>query len=191
MSAAKWRPANRDARYARALAFLRSHAAGDIPHPGGTLLEHLEGTRALLDGWGNRPSVCLAGLCHAAYGTDGFAQALIGVDERPALREIIGPASERLVYLYCSCDRGRVYAQVGVERQIAFRDRFTGVAHTPPAELITGFFEITFANELEIARKTPTSLERMRPFLAELFPRCEPFVSREAYDCFAKTLGEG
>ncbi len=44
----------------------RSHS-----HPGGTLLDHLVRTESMLRHWGAPDEVALAGLCHAAYGTDG------------------------------------------------------------------------------------------------------------------------
>jgi hypothetical protein len=39
------------------------------------------------------------GLCHAAYGTDGFSTALLRLDERFMLAEMIGAETEQLVYL--------------------------------------------------------------------------------------------
>jgi hypothetical protein len=45
--------------------------AGEVPHPGGTLLAHLRRTHAPLEAWQARPAVRLAGLCHAFYSTDG------------------------------------------------------------------------------------------------------------------------
>lgn len=177
----------RGSRFALALAFLRGYSADRVPHPGGTLLDHLAGTCALLHAWGSSPWLCLAGLCHAAYGTGGFPRALIGLDQRATLQTIIGSTAERLVYLYCSCDREHLYPRLGDELPPVFKDRFTGSMHTPSTRFRSSFFELTLANELEIARGGPQTLERMRPFLAELFPKCRPFVSRQAYDCFVET----
>jgi hypothetical protein len=59
-------------RVEAAQKLLRARGAGGLPHPGGTLLEHLSRVRAQLAAWGAAPAVQLAGLCHAAYGTDGF-----------------------------------------------------------------------------------------------------------------------
>jgi hypothetical protein len=65
-----------DSATAAAIELLVSRGAHEITHPGGTLLAHLERVHALLDQWGARPALRLAGLCHAFYGTDGFPAAL-------------------------------------------------------------------------------------------------------------------
>src|SRR4051812_28670710 len=44
------------------VASLASYGASEVPHPGGTLLAHLERVHALLGEWGSRPAVRLAGL---------------------------------------------------------------------------------------------------------------------------------
>ena len=59
------------------IAFLKTRSAEQIAHVNGTLLAHLEGTCALLLGWGNPIDLCLAGLCHTIYGTDGFPVQLL------------------------------------------------------------------------------------------------------------------
>jgi hypothetical protein len=59
-------------KYERAVSFLKSHAADRVPHVGGALLPHLEGTCELLQRWGNSAELCLAGLCHTTYGTEGY-----------------------------------------------------------------------------------------------------------------------
>jgi hypothetical protein len=60
-----------------AIELLGRLGAADIPHPGGRLLAHLVRTHDQLAAWDQAPEVCLAGLCHAAYGTDGFPTALL------------------------------------------------------------------------------------------------------------------
>lgn len=63
--------------------FLASLGAATIPHPGGTLLAHLSRVRLKLAEWQASAEVQAAGLCHAAYGTDGFATSLLGTDRHP------------------------------------------------------------------------------------------------------------
>lgn len=43
---------------------------GHIPHPGGDLRSHLGRTYEQLRAWSEPDDVCLAGLTHAAYGTE-------------------------------------------------------------------------------------------------------------------------
>jgi hypothetical protein len=109
---------------------LTSRGAAGISHPGGTLLTHLERVHALLAQWGARPAVRRAGLCHAFYGTDGFATALGDSSRRDELATIIGQEAERLVYFYASCDRRFSYPHLA-ERAGPFKDRFTGTVLCP------------------------------------------------------------
>src|SRR5262245_36232371 len=94
-----------EAEVAAAIALLTERGARELPHPGGTLLAHLRRVHDVLAGWGARPVLRLAGLCHAFYGTDGFATALGELSRRDELAAVIGEDAERLVYLYASCDR--------------------------------------------------------------------------------------
>ncbi|WP_324786422.1 DUF6817 domain-containing protein [Streptomyces sp. H51] len=130
--------------------FLRSRDAADLAHPGGTLLEHLIRVRHRLADWGAPYEVQLAGLCHAAYGTDGFARSLLSLDDRPVLAAVVGERAEALVYLYASCDRAATYPRLGGQRRPVFTDRFTGTGHDPATEDLRAFLEITAANELDV-----------------------------------------
>ena len=93
--------------------FLLGRGACELPHPGGTLYEHLVRVAALLADWGADQDLQVAGLCHACYGTDGYPDALLGLDERPVLTALAGVRAESLVYLYGSCDRAAVYPALG------------------------------------------------------------------------------
>lgn len=135
---------------ARAERFLLDHGADRIDHPGGTLYAHLGRVADRLATWGSSDDVVLAGLCHATYGTDGFATALLPVAERPALAEVIGPAAEAIVYLYASCDRGKTYPDLGGSGAVSFHDRFTGQARPVGADELRNFMAITAANELDV-----------------------------------------
>ncbi|MGW3150033.1 DUF6817 domain-containing protein, partial [Streptomyces sp. NPDC001177] len=98
-----------DRTVAQARALLGQLGADTLAHPGGTLLAHLDRVRERLAVWGARPALRLAGLCHAAYGTDGFPSELLPLDRRPELRAVIGTEAEAIVYFYASCDRKATY----------------------------------------------------------------------------------
>ncbi|MFF9675757.1 DUF6817 domain-containing protein [Streptomyces eurythermus] len=76
-------------------AYLRDRGATRTPHPGGTLLEHLRRVQQLPAEWGASPAVQTAGLCHATYGTDGFAPSLPPHSDRPTLVALIGEPAGR------------------------------------------------------------------------------------------------
>ena len=177
--------------YGEVAAFLESRSAERLPHVQGSLIEHLDGTYGLLKEWGNPPQVCLAGLCHAVYGTDGFAVKLLEVGtEREKLSAVIGPEAESLVYFYASCDRGYLYPLIRESHPIRFRDRFDGRVFVPDATLFAGFMELTFANELDIFRKDPALVDQHRTTFGALFGRSRAFVSPTAFAGFVNVFGE-
>ncbi len=135
----------------RALDFLRSRSADAIAHLAGTLLDHLMATEGILRSWGSSERLCRAGLCHATYGTDGFAPFLVSYDERDILAAVAGIDVEEIVYLYASCDRSSLYPQLSGDGTVRFRDRFLGTTSEPPDALLRDFVDLTLANELEIA----------------------------------------
>jgi hypothetical protein len=160
-----------------ALELLAARGASEIAHPGGTLLAHLRRVHALLEDWNARPALCLAGLCHAFYGTDGFPTALGDPARRDELAGVVGEEAEGLVYLYASCDRDSSYAHL-VDGP--FTDRFTGTVLRPPPGRRRDFAEITVANELDIAQVNPGFRERYGPELRELFTGWGALLSEDA-----------
>ncbi|MBT2419147.1 hypothetical protein J7F01_03285 [Streptomyces sp. ISL-22] len=169
----------------RAESLLRDLGAETVPHPGGTLLTHLRRVRSRLAGWNARPALQLAGLCHAFYGTDGFPTALLPLDRRGELVEVIGAEAESIVYFYGACDREATYPNLAA-RGSDFRDRFTGRSPTPDPRLRRDLAELTAANELDLADHDPAFRERHGADLLALFHRFRPVLSQAAWqDCLA------
>ena len=158
------------------LPWLSSKGAATIAHPGGNLLSHLRRTADRLVEWDAGPSLVLAGLCHAAYGTHGFAVALIPVAERSALARLIGGEAEAIVYAYCSVDR--MHGLPGVDGVgVTVRDRFTGAETTPSPEVLRQLIELSSANELDVLLHVP---EAARPQVAAWLSRCSRLASPRA-----------
>ncbi|MFI1283626.1 DUF6817 domain-containing protein [Streptomyces sp. NPDC020858] len=173
----------------RAVAWLRELGAQDLAHPGGTLLAHLERVRELLASWGARPALRQAGLCHAFYGTDGFGAALLPLDRRAGLAEVIGDEAEAIVYLYAACDRAASYPTFTCEEAV-FRDRFTGLVHSPAMELRRDFAELSAANEVDLARVDPAFRQAWGGDLLALFGRFRGLLSEPAWrECQAVLSG--
>jgi hypothetical protein len=123
------------------------------------------------------------GLCHACYGTDGFAGALLKVPERPRLVDVIGVEAEALVYLYGSCDRAHVYPQLD-HALVEFKDRFTGVSTKPHQESLRAFAEITAANELDVVHNNPVIAAEHGAALQSLFLRARSLLSPAALEAW-------
>ncbi|RAG83737.1 hypothetical protein DN069_20730 [Streptacidiphilus pinicola] len=159
---------------------LRAAGAADLEHPGGTLLAHLDRVGALLTTWGARPALATAGLCHAFYGTDGFAVALLPLERREELVQAIGEEAEATVYFYASCDRKASYRHL-TDDDAEFTDRFTGERLRPALRQRQEFAELTAANELDIASVSPRMRAQHGAALLELFTRWRPLLSDPAW----------
>jgi hypothetical protein len=129
-----------------------------------------------------------AGLCHAFYGTDGFAVTLLDLDRRAVLAEAISEEAEGLVYFYASCDRKASYRTLA-DADGGFVDRFTGATVRPSAGQRRDFAELTAANELDIASVSPDARERYGSALLELFTRWRPLLSEPAWGHTLAVLG--
>ncbi|MGW2822481.1 VOC family protein [Streptomyces sp. NPDC001443] len=168
--------------------FLSARGADRTPHPGGTLLEHLRRVARRLSTWEAEPAVRLAGLCHAAYGTDGFDGSLLDLSEREMLAELIGERAEALVYAYAGCDRSAVYPRLGNGHPVVFRDRFTGREHTPTEADLRAVVEITAANELDVLAHDAELADRHGSYLYGLFARSRELLSAPAWNACAEQL---
>ena len=165
--------------------FLLERGADRLQHPGGTLYAHMSRVAALLAEWGASQEVQTAGLCHACYGTDGYAPALLSLAERPVLSELIGVRAESLVYLHASCDRAAVYPALQQDGPVPFLDRFTGTTRTPPERDIRAFLELTAANELDVIRHSPATAAEHGPQLLWLFAAARQRLSPPAWQAWS------
>jgi len=158
-------------------AHLAARGADSLAHPGGTLLAHLRRVATRLEGWGADPSLIAAGLCHAAYGTQGFPQPLLGLDERAALVSWIGNEAEAIVYAYCACDRAHGLA--GTASRPDMLNRFTGERFIPSTRLQRQLMELTVANELDVLERASLSLGEREAILT-LFLECHAGITPAA-----------
>lgn len=159
--------------------FLLAVGALDVDHPGGSLLAHLRRTHDTLLSWGARPAVRLAGLTHAAYGTDGFPEPLISTDARSNLAQLVGSEAEEIVYIYGSCDRKYSYPTISSGAPL-FRDRFTGQIRTPDTQLVSDFVDLTIANELDVLSHNEDLKNQHGAGLRDLFTAWHGYASEPA-----------
>lgn len=148
-------------------AWLRERGAETIPHPGGTLYAHLVRVYERLGVLGVDADVRLAGLAHAAYGTDGFDVVLLDVADRAPLRHLAGAAAEELVYLYGGCDRRRTWQPLADTREVW--SRFTGERAAPDEVTLRGFADLSIVNELDVVERDPTVAARFGDYFRTVF----------------------
>ena len=69
-------------------------------------MSHLVGTARLLRSWGERPSLCDAGLFHSVYGTEYFEPDAPA--DRDEVREVIGEDAEAIAWVWCAIRRDTI-----------------------------------------------------------------------------------
>jgi hypothetical protein len=168
--------------------WLRARGAGEIPHAGGSLLEHLGRVYERLGALGLDDDVRMAGLTHAVYGTDGFGRTLLGVADRRVLRDLAGERAESLVYLYGGCDRGHTWRALGATGVI--RSRFTGTVEAPPPEDLRAFVDLSIVNELDVAEHDPEVLAKYGDYFRDIFTSWAGLASPSVIADVRTTLGD-
>ena len=128
----------------RAFLIERAHADA-VKHSGRSLYDHLCGTHALLERWGNCEPVCTAGLFHSLYGTNRFRHKSWPLTDRETIRKVIGPQAEALVYTFCTADRPKAF----VENKPLLIDRDVWNVLWVSVEILRALREIEAANLLE------------------------------------------
>jgi len=71
-------------------------------------------------------AACLGGLCHSIYGTQGFQGFAFPVEQRDALKEIIGERAEFLAYVTCAKDSSSYSEYVRHNRHLRRGETPTG-----------------------------------------------------------------
>ncbi|MFD9893043.1 DUF6817 domain-containing protein [Amycolatopsis sp. NPDC059027] len=166
-------------RVTAAIALLERYGAAEIEHPGGTLLAHLLRVEERLARWEARPALRLAGLCHAAYGTDGFPTALMPLGRRAELAEAVGAEAEALVYLYGACDRSASYPRLAEGAPMT--DRFSAEEFVPTKEQRRDFAELTAANELDLVFASADFARQAGAGILALLTRFRPLLGDHAW----------
>lgn len=86
--------------------FLSENVPEALPHTGDSNFDsHLRGVQSVLRGWNAPEYLADAGLFHSLYGTEGFQGYKLCLTRRSSIRSLIGPKSERLVWIFCMVDR--------------------------------------------------------------------------------------
>lgn len=155
----------------------------ELLHVNGELIFHLQNTYSYLSSWGNREALCIAGLYHAVYSTDGYEKQLIDISHRSKIIDLIGIEAENIVYYYAACDRNYFYSRIG-NKNLFYRNRFTEAENSLELQLFCDLLELTFANELEIAIDNKDFKERHRDWYIELFNRSQLYVSNQAFQAY-------
>lgn len=160
----------------QARAWLRSHDAEKIEHPGGTLYEHLVRTQERLRTLGLASHVQLAGLVFAAYGLDGSDVKLVG--DRIDLRDLVGEQAETLAYRYAATDRRATWNQLAETGVLT--NRFTGATEQLSGAALRDLVDLTIVRQLDVYEHTGQHADYFRRLFAGWAPLASPSVTAEA-----------
>ena len=153
-----------------------------VEHRNGSLYKHLQGTWQLLRQWEAPEATCLAGLYHSVYSTGGFEQQLIPLSDRARIVEMIGAQAERMVYLFCACDRPATHPRIGTSEPMLFRDRFSGEDYALQDNEWRALCEIMLANEMDLGYFDHKFYRKHQAHYRDLFTRFEPWLSAKAIE---------
>ena len=176
-----------DDAYEAVVQLLRRRGAADVPHPGGTLLVHLQRVEERLRHHGADDVLRLAALAHAAYGTDGFDTALLTLSERHILVEATNDDVEHLVYLYGACDRSASWPTLSETHEI--HDRWTGRVVRPSAHVLARFVDLSIVNELDVVEHSAELMAKHRESLLTLCRSWHGLASPQISDDAERVLG--
>ncbi|HEX5202711.1 DUF6817 domain-containing protein [Paractinoplanes rhizophilus] len=169
-------------------AWLRQHGAETIEHPGGTLYAHLSRVHDRLGRLGLDDDTRLAGLAHAAYGTDGFDVVLLDPRDRSTLREIIGEAAENQVHRYGGCDRSRTWQRLAGTGEIY--NRFVQRPERPGVAELRSFADLSIVNELDVMEQLPSMRDEHGEYFRRLFAAWAAIASPQTIADARKVLGD-
>jgi hypothetical protein len=107
--------------------FLVQLGIEQVEHTNKTYLGHLIGVYRFMETQGCDAVLCAAGMFHSIYGTQQFQGFKLPLEQRPAIRDLIGERAECLAYLNCAMDRASFdRAAEQAEEPYRFVDRLTG-----------------------------------------------------------------
>jgi hypothetical protein len=165
------------------ISLLLAAGTAALGHPGGVLLDHLLGTRALLVAWGERPALCDAGLFHSVYGTEHYRTAAIPPERRAEVATLIGTEAEGLAWLFGVLDRESFDRNVGQAEGLRVRDRLTGQWLPLTPDQFRDLVTLSFANTLEALPRLSWGLRRVcRAYLTSLRAVAPPAAQRALDD---------
>ncbi|SRR5579871_211430 len=144
------------------LELLRDLGGESVRHSRGTLIGHLVATHNLLRDWGAPESLCLAGLFHSVYGTEGFPIQIAPLAARDVIRKTIGPEAEAIAWAFGMCTNKSFWHVVSLlsssgtaEAEYVLTNRISGDGLICPKERFLSIVNLTLANALEQAERLP------------------------------------
>jgi hypothetical protein len=147
--------------------FLVGLGTAEIAHTGHDFLTHLKAVQRVLEDADADPEIARAGLFHSIYGTEGFHDFSLPLEERERVRSLLGDRAEFTAYCNCVMDRSTFDAAVASSladsgATFEIRDR----AGSPPIALtraqLTDLAEVHLFDWLEQVHRSDRSWDYRR-----------------------------
>lgn len=180
---------SRRTRFEKAVMYLDALGCRKVTHTKRTLLDHLIATHDLLCSWDAVEPLCLGGLFHSIYGTDGFQTSAVGDFEQDRIRTIIGAEAESIVWRFGMMTHASFWAALATlgalkppPSTLILVDRLNGKRLDCTSAEFIALINVTLANALDQARYVPErygSEKRalLYPLLAHALPK-----ARDAFE---------
>ena len=172
-----------------AIEYLRSIECHLVSHSKRTLLDHLVSTHNLLRSWDASESVCLAGLLHSVYGTEGFHATLASIPDRKIIVNVVGQKAEALAWLFGIRTNQSFWEQVRVLTRQPDVSTFTLVNRLTEQPVpctrseLLHVINIVLANAIDQVQHIP---EHFTERHSGMFQQLLPFAMPEAAAAFTK-----
>jgi len=148
------------------------------------LLEHLEGTRAVLARWGTPTEICLAGRFHSVYGAEGgrARDRDANLSRRADVRALIGATAEELAYLYAACERRSLFTNAPGAAALTINDLFEKRDVPVSETTLRALLEIEAANMVEGPVERINYPDSLIAEIKRAWEKAHPFVTARAYE---------
>ncbi len=180
---------NSTTQFNAGIQYLKSIECHLVSHSNRTLLDHLIGTHNLLQSWGAAESVCLAGLFHSVYGTEGFRATLASIPDRKIIANIIGREAEALAWLFgirtnqSFWDQIRILGQQPDVSAFKFTNRLTDGPVPCTRDELLQVVNMVLANAIDQVQHIPGHFTERHD---KMFQQLLPFALPEADAAYAK-----
>ncbi len=168
------------------IRFLLEHDAIGASHSDRSLLDHLSGTRSLLEAWDAPQEVCDAGLFHAVYGTESYSKSLLPPRLRSEVRAVIGDAAEFLAYAFGAMKKQSFYANLDRESGFLVESRFDDSLIPLGMTEFVALCHISVANWLEQRSRVSPEHRNIR---ADEFRKMRRFLNAKARAALDEAYG--
>jgi hypothetical protein len=166
--------------------FLIEHNAIGSSHSNRSLLNHLSGTRVLLEAWGAPQEVCDAGLYHAVYGTESYSKSLLPPQLRNEVSAVIGDAAEFLAFAFGAMKKHSFYANLERELGFSVESRFDDALIPLGTDEFVGLCHISVANWLEQRSRVSPQDRNIR---TDEFRKMRRFLNSKAREALDEAYG--